>query len=95
MPFDLDQGGRDEIRGQDAQYYLDIYNAVRAKTIEELKKRDDAWFKKVQNRFGYSNHYCWFHVMEHQSSHLGQILFLKKRIPPEPEKIEFKQQIKN
>jgi hypothetical protein len=95
VPFDLDQGGRDEIRGQDAQYYLDIYNAVRAKTIEELKKRDDAWFKKVQNRFGYSNHYCWFHVMEHQSSHLGQILFLKKRIPPEPEKIEFKQQIKN
>lgn len=30
------------------------------------------------------NHYYWFHVMEHQSSHLGQILFLKKRIPPEP-----------
>ncbi len=94
VPLDLDKGGRDEFRGHDVQYYLDIYNEVRAKTIEELKKRDDAWFEEIQQRYGLSNHYCWFHVMEHQSSHLGQILFLKKRIPPEPE-VNLQQPIKN
>jgi hypothetical protein len=84
--LDLDQGGRDEFKGHDIQYYLDIYNEVRAKTISELKKRDDAWFAEVQTRYDWTNQYCWFHVMEHQSSHLGQILFLKKRIPPEQKK---------
>lgn len=81
--LNLDQGGRDEFKGHDVQYYLDIYNEVRAKTISELKKRDDAWFAEVQQRYDWTNQYCWFHVMEHQSSHLGQILFLKKRIQPQ------------
>lgn len=85
VALDLDQGGRDEIRGHDAQYYLNIYNEVRAKTIEELKKRDDAWLAEVQEKYNMNNFFGWFHVMEHQSSHLGQILFLKKRIPPQPE----------
>lgn len=39
----------------------------------------------MQPSYGMSNHYAWFHVMEHQSSHLGQVLFLRKRIPPEAE----------
>ena len=90
----LDQAGRDQFKGHDAKYYLDIYNEVRAKTIEELKKRDDKWFEEQQPSFGWTNEYCWFHVMEHQSSHLGQILFLAKRIPPET-KIELPENIKN
>lgn len=92
--LNLDQGGRDDYKGHDVQYYLDIYNEVRAKTIEELKKRDDNWFKEVQPSYGWTNHYCWFHVMEHQSSHLGQILFLAKRIPPE-QKIKLPVKIKD
>lgn len=93
--LELDQGGRDTFSGHNAKYYLDIYNEVRAKTIAELKKRDDAWFAEVQkDAGGMSNHYCWFHVMEHQSSHLGQILFLSKRIPPQPES-KLDQPIKN
>ncbi|WP_428230876.1 DUF664 domain-containing protein [Flavobacterium sp.] len=84
--LNLDQAGRDEFKGHEIQYYLDIYNEVRAKTISELKKRDDAWFTQVQTKYDMSNQYCWFHVMEHQSSHLGQILFLQKRIPPEQQK---------
>jgi len=85
VALNLDQAGRDEFKGKDIQHYLDVYNKVRAKTIEELKKRDDKWFEEIQPAYGVTNHYCWFHVMEHQSSHLGQILFLTKRIPPEAE----------
>ncbi|MFZ0595792.1 MAG: DUF664 domain-containing protein [Flavobacterium sp.] len=84
--LNLEQAGRDEFKGHEIQYYLDIYNEVRAKTISELKKRDDAWFTQIQTKYDMSNQYCWFHVMEHQSSHLGQILFLQKRIPPEQQK---------
>ncbi|WP_445455709.1 DinB family protein [Flavobacterium sp. HNIBRBA15423] len=94
VPLDLDQGGRDELRGHDAQYYLDIFNEVRAKTIAELKKRDDVWLTEVHEDSNMNNFFGWFHVMEHQSSHLGQILFLKKRIPPEPE-VKLEQSIKN
>ena len=86
--LNLDQGARDEFKGHDIQYYLDIYNEVRAQTISELKKRDDAWFAEVQMKYDISNQYCWFHVMEHQSSHLGQILFLKKRIPPQQQPMQ-------
>ena len=92
--LNLDQGGRDEFKGHSIQYYLDIYNEVRAKTISELKKRDDAWFAEVQKSYDWTNQYCWFHVMEHQSSHLGQILFLKKRIPPE-KKVILEQELKH
>ncbi len=90
--LNLDQGARDEFKGHDIQYYLDIYNEVRAKTISELKKRDDAWFAQIQMKYDISNQYCWFHVMEHQSSHLGQILFLKKRIPPQQQQLKVLEQ---
>ncbi|WP_165750010.1 DUF664 domain-containing protein [Cellulophaga sp. Z1A5H] len=83
--LDLGAAARDKYKGHEVQYYLDIYNEVRAETIAELKKRDDKWFEKIQPSADISNHYCWFHVMEHQSSHLGQILFLAKRIPTEVE----------
>lgn len=93
--LNLDQGGRDEFKGHNIQYYLDIYNEVRATTIAELKKRDDNWFSEVQQSYDWTNQYCWFHVMEHQSSHLGQILFLKKRIPPEQKPLILEKEIKN
>ncbi|WP_158974245.1 DinB family protein [Cellulophaga sp. L1A9] len=83
--LNLGAAARDKYKGHEVQYYLDIYNEVRAETIAELKKRDDKWFEEIQPSSDISNHYCWFHVMEHQSSHLGQILFLAKRIPPKVE----------
>ena len=96
VALNLDQDGRDFIKGHNIQYYLDIFNEVRAKTIIELKKRDDAWLQEIQTKYNFNNFYCWFHVMEHQSSHLGQISFLKKRIPPENEiKNELPEIIKN
>ncbi len=82
--FHLDDAGRETYKGHDVAYYLKIYKEVRAKTLEEFKKLDDTWLAKVRPGTTENNHAHWFHVMEHQSSHLGQILFLKKRIPPPP-----------
>ena len=35
------------LQGKPISYYLKIYNNVRQKTIEELRKKDDKWFKSV------------------------------------------------
>ena len=77
----LGDEAREEYQGLDVNYYLDIYKAVREKTIALLKEKDDAWFASVPKGYSMNNHWAWFYVMEHQSSHLGQILLIKKRLP--------------
>ena len=81
--LNLGDSGRETLKGHDVAYYLELYDEVRAKTKEELAKRDDAWLQEEIPGAGMTNFYGWFHVMEHQSSHLGQILLLQKRIKPE------------
>jgi len=74
---------QEKYKENDIQHYLNIYKKVRERTLEYLKKRDDNWLAKVPEGYRINNHWSWFHVMEHQSSHLGQILLIKKRIPNE------------
>ena len=93
--MELGKKGRETIRGHEAAYYFDPWKMVRAKTKEEMKKKDDAWLAKDLPGAGISHHYAWFHVMEHQSSHLGQMLLLRKRIPPAPKPIDVKDKIKD
>jgi Protein of unknown function (DUF664) len=76
----LGDKARKEFVGHPVEYYLDIYRQVREKSIKELQKRNDEWLFEAKPG-ARSNYYFWFHVMEHQSSHLGQILLMKKRLP--------------
>jgi hypothetical protein len=81
----LGDKGRDSIKGYSLDYYVDILNETRAKTIEEFKKRDDNWLAKIDPTGFQSkptNNYCkWFHVCEHESNHNGQIKWIKSRLP--------------
>ncbi len=79
VALSLGDEAREELKGKPIQYYLDIYNEVRQKTRELLKTKDDKWFKK--KRKGMSNHWAWFHVMEHQANHMGQLALITKRLP--------------
>lgn len=81
ISMELGDEGRQHIKGHDASYYLDIYKKARKRTMELLKEKDDAWLAEIPEGATVNNHFAWFHVMEHQSSHLGQILLLQKRIP--------------
>jgi hypothetical protein len=91
VALELGDKARKEFVGHDVGYYLEIYHQVRQKTLEELKRRNDDWLLETPpGRPG--NYFAWFHVMEHQSSHLGQILLLKKRLP-KPEQPIPKQKI--
>ncbi len=87
--MELGKEGQENIKGHDIKYYLDIWKKVREQTVKVLKTKDDEWLASNDN------HYYWFHTMEHQSSHLGQILLLKKRIPEFNEEINIKEEIKN
>ena len=90
----LGEDARTLYKDKPISYYLEEFDKVRARTKELLATVDDDWLQKDNLGEGVNNYYAWFHVMEHQSSHLGQILFLKKRIPPEP-KIINEEEIRN
>jgi hypothetical protein len=74
----LGDKAREEFKGKPIQYYLDIYDKVRAKTKMLLKEKDDEWFAEDNGTM--SNHWAWFHVMEHQANHMGQLALITKRI---------------
>ena len=82
--MDLGDAGRATIKGHDLPFYLDALQQVRARTLAEFAKRDDAWFLSVDQTWvwGPTNNLCkWFHVCEHESHHAGQIDLLIKRTP--------------
>jgi len=76
--LNLGAKARAEFKGKPISYYLEIYNEVRAKTKKLLKTKDDEWFKKKNGNM--NNHWAWFHVMEHQANHMGQLALITKRI---------------
>jgi hypothetical protein len=56
--------------------------AVRLVTLSELGARDDAWLERSLSHVPEMNpHWAWFHVMEDEISHRGQIQWLRTRIP--------------
>jgi len=84
VPMRLGDEGRKQLKGKNIDYYLTILKEVREKSIAELKKRDDTWLLKTDETWGWgpTNNYCkWFHVVEHESNHNGQIKWIKGRLP--------------
>lgn len=63
------------------QYYLDIWEEVRKESLRLLKTKDDTWFEAQVKGSSMNNHWAWYHVMEHQANHMGQIRLIIKRIP--------------
>jgi uncharacterized damage-inducible protein DinB len=82
--MNLGDAGRKAIKGHDRDYYLNILQEARAKTLAEFSKHDDTWLLAADKDWpwGPTNNYCkWFHVCEHEAHHSGQIAFLRKRLP--------------
>ncbi len=77
---ELGPKSKQEIKGKPVKYYLDLWDEVRAKSLEGLKTKDDAWFAAEVDD-GVNLHWVWFHVLEHSSSHMGQISLVKNRLP--------------
>ena len=84
VAMELGDEGRNKIKGNSLDFYLNTLNEVRENTITEFRKRDDKWLMAIDQDWfwGPTNNYCkWFHVCEHESNHNGQIKWIKGRLP--------------
>ncbi len=76
---------REQIKGHPLDYYLSRLEEVRAKTFEAFHQRDDEWLAEVDPSFfgglPTNNFAKWFHVVEHEANHRGQMTWLRKRLP--------------
>jgi uncharacterized damage-inducible protein DinB len=84
--LELGARGRREIRGQDLGYYLSLLDEVRGNTLRELAGRDDSWLEETTPFWGghpANNYFKWFHVLEDEVNHRGQIRWLRRRLPGE------------
>jgi hypothetical protein len=82
LAIDLGERASREIRGHQLDYYLSRLEQVRAKTLAELGRRQDQWLEEQTSfRSGQkiNNHFKWFHVLEHELNHGGQIRWLGRR----------------
>ena len=78
--MDLGDKGREALVDKPISYYLEKWDEVRAETKRLLKTKDDAWFDKRVDGSSMNNHWAWYHVMEHQANHMGQIRLILKRM---------------
>ncbi len=78
--LNLGESAQQTIKGQPIRYYLKIWKEVRKETLRLLKTKDDKWFKSKVEGSNMNNHWAWYHIMEHQANHMGQIRLIIKRI---------------
>ena len=80
----LGDEGRQNIKGREAQYYIDAITAVREKTLAEFKKKYDEWLLAIDPEWSkdrpLNTYWKWFHVCEHEANHRGQITLIRKRL---------------
>lgn len=79
MPLELGDPARKKLVNRPISYYLNIWDEVRNETLSLLKTKNDRWFNSKIKRTNMNNHWAWYHVMEHQANHMGQIRLLLKR----------------
>ena len=75
----LGDASREELKGKPIGYYLELWDQVREKSLAGLQTKDDAWFASTIED-GVNYHWVWYHVMEHQANHMGQIGLVKNRL---------------
>ncbi len=76
----LGDNARNTLKDKPISYYLELWNEVRKETLRLLKTKDDDWFKNKVKGSSMNNHWAWYHVMEHQANHMGQIRLITSRI---------------
>lgn len=81
--LELGEKARLEIKDKSIDYYLSELSQIRDKTLSQLKAKSESWLyeeKKWPNGIPYNNYYLWYHVMEDEINHRGQIRTIKRLI---------------
>ncbi|RLJ86761.1 DinB family protein [Planococcus citreus] len=83
VPLELGDRARNEIRDQPLDYYLAELKKVRDHTLSLMENVDDSWLYEegqYDNGVVYNKYFLWFHVVEDETSHRGQIRILKRML---------------
>ncbi|MEQ8878985.1 MAG: DUF664 domain-containing protein [Cyclobacteriaceae bacterium] len=86
IAFELGDKAREVLKDKPISYYLEKWDEVRNETKRVLKTKDDQWLLQTKNfspEYQYNHYWAWYHVMEHQANHMGQIALMKKRLNEE------------
>jgi uncharacterized damage-inducible protein DinB len=79
--LDLGDAGRRELKGRSLDSYLEEMAATRDATLAALAERDDVWLEQpLEHSPNMNPHWAWFHVMEDEINHRGQIRWLRARL---------------
>lgn len=79
--LELGAKARAGIKDKSLDYYLKELVQIRENTLKQLKSKTDSWLyeeNKWENGIPYNNYYLWFHVMEDEINHRGQIQTIKR-----------------
>lgn len=79
--LELRDTARIEIKDKPLPYFLNELAEVRENTLRQLRLKHDNWLfeeYKWDNGVPYNNYYLWFHVMEDEINHRGQIRSIKR-----------------
>lgn len=74
--LELGERARESIKGNSLAFYQEKLTTTRERTISLLKSKSDSWLyeeNKWGNGVSYNHYYLWFHVMEDEINHRGQI----------------------
>ena len=76
---------RNPLAGNDVDAYHEHLAGVRARTLELLEPKDDAWLLETTTFFGQPSNklYYLFHMLQDEARHTGQITLLRKHILPD------------
>lgn len=80
--IELGAKAREDICGYPLSHYIEQLSAVRAETLSQLKAKDDSWLYEERswpNGVPYNMYYLWFHVLEDEISHRGQIRAIERQ----------------
>ncbi|MEO8336622.1 MAG: DUF664 domain-containing protein [bacterium] len=80
--FSLGAGARRTLCGRTLDHYVDELAAIRRVTLDRLAQRDDEWLERSLAHVPEMNAcWAWFHVIEDEIGHRGQIRWPRSRIP--------------
>ncbi len=71
------------VQGRTLEELLAQLAEVREETLRQFAARDDAWLQEVMTAwddFRPNQHWAWFHVMEDEVSHRGQIRVIRNAL---------------
>lgn len=80
IALNLGKEGRENLVGKPISFYLQKWDKVREDTKRLLKTKDDKWLNSKVKGVQMNKHWAWYHVMEHQANHMGQIRLIMKRM---------------